>query len=51
MDVTEVPLRHNSGCACWAPTLDNFEPAGATFGCCVGRIGRDRKGNAHLRWV
>jgi hypothetical protein len=30
-------------------TIDNPPLGEAKFGCCVGRIGADRKGNAHLR--
>jgi rhamnosyltransferase subunit B len=30
-------------------TIDNSAPAEAKFARCVGRIGADRKGNAHLR--
>ena len=29
--------------------IDNDARTEATFGCCVGRIGADRKGYAHLR--
>jgi hypothetical protein len=28
--------------------IDNFALAEALFACCVGRIGADRKGYAHL---
>ena len=31
------------------PPIDNPVRTEATFGCCVGRIGADRKGYAHLR--
>jgi hypothetical protein len=30
-------------------TIDNPALGEAKFGCCVGRIGAGRKGNAHLR--
>jgi hypothetical protein len=46
-----VPLRHNSNCASWASAIDNPAPTEATSGCCVGRIGADRKSNAHLRRI
>src|SRR5580692_13019311 len=32
-------------------TIDSFTLPGALFSCCVGRIGADRKGNAHLPHV
>jgi catechol 2,3-dioxygenase-like lactoylglutathione lyase family enzyme len=35
----------------WASAIDKIALIEATFYCCVGRIGADRKGNAHLRQV
>ena len=32
-----------------ARLLTTLRRRGSLFGCCVGRIGADRKGNAHLR--
>jgi hypothetical protein len=39
-----TPIMAHKGSA-----IDNPALIEATFGCCVGRIGADRKGNAHLR--
>jgi hypothetical protein len=50
----ELPIRPKL-CSSSAPQLRlrlmglNPAPTEATFGCCVGRIGADRNGNAHLR--
>ena len=41
--------RSTTGCGSLGSSIDNPALTEATFGCCVGRIGADRKGNAYLR--